>query len=88
MVPRTLVTAASLAATTDDLEALSAETGFSRIPIFETSLDDIVGFVHMKDLLGIPTADRMSAIPPDAVRGLPVVPESASLESVLVEIRS
>jgi len=88
MVPRTLVTAASVTATTDDLETLSAETGFSRIPVFETSLDDIVGFVHMKDLLRIPTADRLNAVPTDAVRGLPVVPESASLESVLMEIRS
>jgi len=53
MVPRTLVTAASVTAT-----------------------------------LRIPTADRLNAVPTDAVRGLPVVPESASLESVLMEIRS
>ncbi len=87
MVPRTLVTAALITATTDDLETLSAETGYSRIPIYETGLDDIVGFIHMKDLLGIPTAERVQPIPPDSIRPLPVVPESATLDPVLVEMR-
>lgn len=87
MVPRTLVTAAPATATTDDVEDLSAETGFSRIPIYETGLDDIIGFIHVKDLLGIPTADRAKPIPPGAIRSLPVVPETAYLDPVLLEVR-
>jgi CBS domain containing-hemolysin-like protein len=87
MAPRTLVTAAPITATTDDLEALSAKTGYSRIPICKTGLDDVVGFIHMKDLLGIPTAERTQPVPFDSIRPLPVVPESAALDQVLMEIR-
>jgi len=87
MVPRTLVTAAPTTATTDHLEALSAETGFSRVPIVDTGLDDAVGFVHVKDLLGIPAPDRTRPIPADSIRPLPVVPESATLDPVLAEMR-
>jgi CBS domain containing-hemolysin-like protein len=87
MVPRSLVTAAQTTATTEQLEALAAATGLSRIPICETGLDDIVGFVHVKDLLGIPASDREKPFPSESIRSLPVVPESASLDPVLVEIR-
>lgn len=87
MTPRTRVTAAPITATTDDLEALSAETGYSRIPICETGLDDIVGFIHMKDLLGIPTAERTQPVPFDSIRPLLVVPESAALDQALMEMR-
>jgi CBS domain containing-hemolysin-like protein len=87
MVPRPLVTAAPLTATPEDLEALSVETGYSRIPIFETDLDDVAGFVHAKNLLGIPDADRTQPVPGSLIRPLPVVPESAPLHPVLGEMQ-
>jgi CBS domain containing-hemolysin-like protein len=87
MVPRSLVTSARTTATADELEALSAATGFSRIPLGETGLDDIIGFVHVKDLLRIPATEKKRPFPSASIRPLPVVPESASLDLFLVESR-
>lgn len=51
MVPRTRVLAAPLGQPCDDLFALLAESPFSRLPLYEDSIDDIAGVVHLKDLL-------------------------------------
>lgn len=51
MVPRTRVLAASVERPCDELFAMLATSPFSRLPIYETSIDNILGVVHLKDLL-------------------------------------
>jgi len=50
MVPRKEMKAIELNESYETLLQLFVETGFSRIPIFEESIDNIVGYVHSKDL--------------------------------------
>ena len=47
--PRVDLTAASEDSSMDDLAALCAETGYSRIPIYHENIDNIVGVIHEKD---------------------------------------
>lgn len=49
MLHRTKLVAAEENATVLDILNLSLEHGFSRIPIYRESIDDIIGFVHVKD---------------------------------------
>ncbi|MCE7736988.1 MAG: HlyC/CorC family transporter [Candidatus Heimdallarchaeota archaeon] len=50
--PRTDVKALPINTTPKEILKLSKEAGFSRIPIYGDTLDDIKGFVHIKDLIG------------------------------------
>jgi len=51
MVPRTEVVALPETATFDEIAAAFQEHGYSRIPVYRASFDDMAGFVHSKDLV-------------------------------------
>ena len=51
MVPRDQIVAVTLRTPMAEVERLVNERGHSRIPVIGRDLDDIVGFVHVKDLL-------------------------------------
>jgi CBS domain containing-hemolysin-like protein len=50
MLHRTKLIAAPLNSKVADLMQISLDAGFSRIPLYRESIDDISGFVHVKDL--------------------------------------
>src|SRR5262249_55087175 len=50
MVPRTQMTAVEADATVEDAINLLIERGFSRLPCYEETTDNIVGLVYLKDL--------------------------------------
>lgn len=49
LTPRVDVTAAPITITSPDLAKLISDSGFSRIPIYEGTIDNIIGVVHEKD---------------------------------------
>ncbi|MAT98437.1 MAG: hemolysin [Anaerolineaceae bacterium] len=57
MLHRTRLIAASLSSTVKELMEISLDAGFSRIPLYKESIDDIVGFVHVKDLFRLHNQD-------------------------------
>ena len=61
MTPATAIVSASLASTPGDIIELIKSKGFSRIPIYDGSPDNIVGFLHAKQLLTCPSD---TALPP------------------------
>jgi CBS domain containing-hemolysin-like protein len=88
MVPRTsMVSLAADATIGDAIDSIVSE-GHSRIPVFEGSIDEIVGIVYAKDLLPFLKAN---APDPPALRSLlrtPVfVPESMSVDDLLHELQ-
>ncbi|MFE3871532.1 hemolysin family protein [Flavobacterium sp. ZS1P70] len=54
MSPRTEIVAIDLYNSMDELNKLFIETGYSKIVVYENSLDDIVGYVHSFDLFKKP----------------------------------
>lgn len=52
MVPRADISAVDESATSADLVALVAKSGHSRLPVYRNTLDRVVGFVHLKALVG------------------------------------
>ena len=87
MIPRTDVISVSADTPVSEIEAVMRRTGHSRIPVHTGDLDDVVGFVHVKDLIGVVDEAGDSPLPPDLVRGNLFVPESAEISSVLEEMR-
>ncbi len=51
MAPRTRMLAASVEQSCADLFTLLADSTFSRLPLYQDNIDNIVGIVHLKDLL-------------------------------------
>ena len=73
----------------EDLIAAFAEAEHSRLPVFEDSLDTVIGMVHIKDVFRLKVT---GAEPPEDMRGLlraPLfVPESMGVLDLLARMRS
>lgn len=51
MIPRTEITAVSETSSLSEIATAFHESGYSRLPVYRGSLDDIAGFIHTKDLV-------------------------------------
>lgn len=51
MTPRPDIIAFSKATSLEEVLAVAAESGFSRFPVYDSSIDDVIGVVLVKDLL-------------------------------------
>ncbi len=51
MIPRTQILAAAVDESCDALLARVAESSFSRLLLYEGTIDNVVGVIHLKDLL-------------------------------------
>jgi putative hemolysin len=88
MVPRIDITAIEVGASLNDVAELVALRGISRIPLYEDSLDNVLGVIYAKDglkqlALG-DTAVDLRAI----ARPAYFVPESKRIDELLTELRS
>lgn len=77
MVPRIDIEAIDIEDSIDELRNLFIKTHFSRIPVYETSIDNIVGYVGSRQLFLNPGSIR------DMLRELIYVPESQSVQKLL-----
>lgn len=77
MVPRTDIVAIESCQSIDELRKLFISTGFSRVLIYDKTIDSIVGYSHHSDLLKNPSA--LSQI----VRPVVIVPESLQARKLL-----
>ncbi len=69
------------------LESLASRTGRSRFPVVERATQRAIGFVHVKDVLGVVGPARRTAMDRRLVRALPVLPPDRSLAEALVAMR-
>lgn len=87
MVPRIDMAAADIESSVDDVAAIIVERGFSRVPIYRESVDDIVGILYAKDLLRVGAASGRERRLGDLVRTPVFIPESKRLDQLLTEMR-
>ncbi len=88
MVHRTAVVGIARTATVSDAVALIRERGFSRIPVFGQTSEEIVGTVRAKDLLLELAADRAQARLESVMRPVLYVPETKPVVELLEEMRT
>lgn len=100
IVPRTQLLAAPVEMPGPELLRLLAESSHSRLPLYEGTVDNIVGVVHLKDLLCLevapgPGSSSGGAGPRseprnvrDVMRVPPYIPESASVANVFRQLQA
>jgi CBS domain containing-hemolysin-like protein len=69
------------------IEAISTRTGRSRFPVVQRETRRVLGFVHVKDILGYAAGQRRLPIPADIIRPLAVVPPERTLADLLLAMR-
>jgi CBS domain containing-hemolysin-like protein len=87
MTPRPEVVAISAGSTVSQLRALLVETKFSRIPVYEKSLDDITGVAFARDLLQIPESEAATRTVRELARSAFFVPETKHGSDLLKEMQ-
>lgn len=73
MVPRSRLVSVPRSASVAGIEAVVAASGHTRLPVWASDPDDVVGFVHAKDLLRMPAEGRDDPVPLELVRRMLVV---------------
>ena len=81
MTPRTDIVAIDEHAALDDIRMVFAQSGYSRIPVFRETLDDIIGMLHAFDLFRLTPGD------PLPVRPVALTPASRSCGDLLLDMQ-
>ncbi|GLY69970.1 hemolysin family protein [Amycolatopsis taiwanensis] len=87
MVPRTEIVWIERDKTVRQALALSLRTGFTRIPVIDESVDDIVGVVNLKDLVRASINDGSALRVAELMNPAIFVPDSKRLDDLLREMQ-
>jgi putative hemolysin len=88
MTPRTDMVYLDVSTELNDVLAIVTEKGHSRIPVYEENIDNIVGILHVKDLLRCWYEYRQEVDLRDVLRPPLFVPETKRIDDLLQEFRS
>lgn len=79
MTPRTEIAAIDMTESLEDLKELFIETGYSKMVIYQNSLDDIIGYVHSFDLFKKPSSIKDIVIPVEFIPEAIYIKDAMSL---------
>ncbi|MEV6740022.1 hemolysin family protein [Streptomyces sp. NPDC051104] len=88
MTPRVRVSALQSSATAQDVVNLTRATGLSRFPVYHDKIDEIVGMVHLKDALAVPSHERLRTPVTRIAQAPLLVPETLPVQPLLELLRS
>ena len=88
MTPRTSMFAVEGNKTLDDIWEEMIEAGFSRIPVYEETIDNIIGVLYTKDVLNYLKKHSTDTQVKELVREAYYVPETKSIIEILQEFKS
>jgi len=86
MVPRVDIVALDVETSFPEVVKFMVEQGHSRVPVYRETLDNVIGFVHAKDLLG-PAAERRETKLSLMLRKVLFVAPSVPILDLLVQMR-
>jgi CBS domain containing-hemolysin-like protein len=87
MTPRPDIVAVRSDATLRELRALVAEQEYSRVPVFEDTLDHVLGFVYAKDMLKLWESPPEERVIPRLLRPAHFVPETKRVADLLKDFQ-
>jgi CBS domain containing-hemolysin-like protein len=88
MTPRVDVKALEAHATAADAANLTHATGLSRFPVYRDSLDEVVGTVHIRDVLALEPGRRAATPVTDLATAPLLVPDSLTADRLLERLRA
>lgn len=89
MTPRIDMICVRSDCTIENMFKMFKDSSYSRLPVYENSLDNIIGIIHAKDLLAYmkdQQANKTSSIKP-IIRQAYFVPETKNIDSLLKELQ-
>jgi len=87
MTPRPNLVAISADSTLEDLRRLVINEQFSRIPVYEETIDQVIGFVHVRDMFELDHGDRSRRTVRELIRPVRLVPETKPVNDLLREMQ-
>jgi len=87
MVPRPKMVALENTIRVSDALVEALEAGYSRVPIYEESIDDVVGTAYVKDLMRAERDDRGGEPIVEHMRGVSFVPETKKVSALLRDMQ-
>jgi CBS domain containing-hemolysin-like protein len=88
MTPRPSIHAIAAGDSVEEVIQLARRTGHSRFPVYDDSMDDITGIVHLKAAVSVPR-ERRADVPTAAIATEPLrVPEAVHLDALVSELRA
>src|SRR6185369_17186434 len=87
MTPRPNVVAIQADATLKQLRQLVINEQFSRIPVYEKNIDQMIGFVHVRDMFEFQEADRENRTVRELLRSILFVPESKPVSDLMRQMQ-
>lgn len=88
MTPRPAVVAIAANKSLEELRALARAEQYSRIPVYEDSIDRIAGFIHVRDLWELSEAESRVKSLRDLLRPIQGVPETKLAADLLKEMQA
>ena len=85
MTPRSVIFALQKDSTVGDVVGKHTPIAFSRIPIFDKDMDDILGFIHRYDLVNKQAEDQFHIKMKDILEPIHTVKQEDSIASILDE---
>lgn len=86
MVPRADIIAVDVNSSREELFALLAEKQVSRLPVYNGTLDDVLGTIHLKDIIACLAQDKPIVIR-DYITEIPIVSPSMPILDLLLTMR-
>ncbi len=86
MVPRADIAGVDISAPLEEVIAVTSGKGHSRVPVYRGNLDDVVGFVHIKDVLAAVKSERKFSLA-GLTRGVLFVAPSMRVLDLLLQMR-
>ena len=87
MTPRPRIVAIRQDATLEELRHLVIHEQFSRVPAFDKTVDEIEGFVHVRDMFELSDEERARRRVRDIMRPIRTVPESKPVNDLMREMQ-
>ena len=87
MTPRPDMITIQADRTLQALAELVVNEQYSRIPVFQTSIDDVIGFVHVRDMFEVAENSRLKRTVRELMRPIRFVPETKSVHDLMREMQ-
>ncbi len=87
MVPRTDMIVVESNASLNEVLDLMIKEGHSRVPVYEETVDNIIGIVYAKDLLAYFARGKLAVPLKDLIKEVHYVPESKRISELLRELQ-
>lgn len=87
MTPRPNIVAIPVGATLEELRQLVINEQYSRIPVYEGTIDQVIGFVHVRDMFELEEDERVRRTVRELMRPIRFVPESKPVNDLMREMQ-